>query len=130
MIFRKVILFLHRKGIAVCTVPNISVSNWIAMVLQSKVTGFSLRTAYFHIILNQNAIMQNRISTLTNVFSILIEDRSMNNDIVSLPNTGCPTGIYQWRIPIINSTRLSMGISRIIVRVQNLYLWSTQWEKS
>ena len=80
------------------------------MILKSKVPGFPFPATYFHIVLNKDAIVQDRISAPTNIFTILIHDGCMHDHVICLPDTRCPTGIYQWRIPIINGTRLSMGI--------------------
>ena len=80
------------------------------MILQAEVTRLSLASSHFHIVLDQNAIMQNRVSAFTNVFSIVVQNRGMDDNVVGLPHPGGPTGIHQWWIAVVNRPRLTMGI--------------------
>jgi hypothetical protein len=106
-----VILFLHGKRIPVWTMPDISVTYRISMILEPKVTGLSLASSHFHIVLDQNAIMQNCVSTFTNVFPLLILNGGMYNDIIGLPNTWSPACINQGRVAVIDRSCLTMRIS-------------------
>ena len=80
------------------------------MVLKGKLTGLAHLSAHFHIILNQNSIVENRIGAPADVLSVLVLDRSMHDDVIGLPNTRSPAGVDQGRITVVNGPRLTMRI--------------------
>ena len=78
-------LFTHRNRLAVWTVPNIPIANGIAMILQSEMSLLPFSSANFLVVLNQYAIVQNGVGASTNVLTVVIQDRCMYDDVVSLP---------------------------------------------
>jgi hypothetical protein len=102
--------FLHWDRIPVWTMPDIAIAHRIPVVLQPEMSSLPLSSSNFHVVLDEDPIMKNRVSASTNVCTFFILNWSVNNDIVSLPNTWCTAGINKGRVAVVNRSGLPMGI--------------------
>src|SRR5690554_128518 len=78
-------------------------------------------TENFSMVLNHNAVMQN--SHIAGRFEIFfgIKTWGSENNIVSLPNTRFARGVNERNRLFVNRTCLAIGVSFVLVRVENLY---------
>src|SRR5437867_13455103 len=77
-------------------------------------------SSQLNIVLNQHAVVQNSDSSRTNELTARNEDRSAEDDVVSLPLTRWATGIHQRWVLAVNRGSLSICVRFVVVGVQHL----------
>src|SRR5215471_3556425 len=104
--------------------PDIAIVNRVIVVLQlqGKLLGSGLvwrsdmmagRTGQLNVILYQNSVVQDSHSRGPDQIAVLGEARPMKNDVISLPLSGRPGSVYQWRILTVDPGRLAISISLV-----------------
>ena len=108
--------------------PNIPIAHRVAMILQHQRQLFCMclvfwqspiytRTHNFYMILNQYPIVQNRnVSRLFNG-PVIMENRSLENNIESLPFAWRPACINQGNMLLVNAPDLSIWVCYVLVRI-------------
>src|SRR5690554_6295380 len=74
------------------------------------------------IILYQNTVMQNCDTWRGKISIIIVKPRRSINDVISLPFTRLFGCIHKWSMLFIDTGRLSISISTVVVTIENLHL--------
>ena len=79
-------------------------------------------TLDLHMVLYQNTVLNHRKITRSHLHPILIKNRRRENDVIALPLPWALTGVDQWNVLLVNRSTLTIGISNIVVIIENLNL--------
>ena len=80
------------------------------------------RSLDLDVILNEDAIMNDREIRRRHYLAIIIHARSTKENVVALPLTWFAAGVHKRDVLLVNARRLSIRVSAIVVRVQHLNL--------
>ena len=113
--------------------PDIAKMHGLVVILQEQWHLFGMRlvgralhvvgwSGQFGVVLHKHAILQNSDVSGMKQLAVGSEARSVEDDVVSLPFAGAQAGIHQWRCLRVNGTGLAIGVSLVLVRIENLEL--------
>lgn len=77
-------------------------------------------TLNFYIVLDEDAVVKDGDTSKMDEFSVLIEFGGMENDIVALPFARLTRSVDERRILAVNGRGLAIGISFIVVGIEDL----------
>jgi len=111
------------------TDPDVAEADRVVVVLQRQrkfisvgLVGFAGDgwALNFDIVLHEYAVVKDGDAAEADEFSILIEARGMENDVVGLPLTGLPRGVDERRILAVDGGGLAVGVSLVIEGIEDL----------
>src|SRR5438477_10327781 len=80
------------------------------------------RSLYLDVILNQDAVMNDGEVRRRHDLAIFIHSRSAKENVIALPLTRFAARVHQRDMLFVNACRLSIRVSAIVVRVEDLNL--------
>ena len=74
------------------------------------------------VVLNEHAVVQHRDPRPVDDLSLLVEFRGVEDDVVRLPLAGLARSIHQRRVLLVDRAGLTVVVSLILIRVEDLHL--------